>query len=200
MNPEVTEIPGPDEIRAALERVCSSPEFRRGRRIRALLEYLVNETLAGNQNRIKATSIAIDVFGRDENFDQQRDPIVRVEAGRLRNKLRDYYQAEGDKDPLLIEIPKGAYVPNFTRRRDPESRQDELQEKVPTGSLRPNRRGLLIALITGLAIGLASGSLVTLMSHQSAGGGEGSEQPGSLVPNGESKPFIVVSPVAAALA
>lgn len=199
MESEANESPDEREIRAGLERVTSSAGFRSGRRISALLEYLVEQTLAGNQDRIKATSIAIDVFGRDENFDQQRDPIVRVEAGRLRNKLKDYYQGDGINDPLVIDIPKGAYVPTFTLRRDPESVQGESLDEVPAGSVPHNRRSLLIALVTGLAIGLVIGSIATLTSHRSDEGEKTSKYSDDLSPNGESRPYIVVSPVAATM-
>jgi len=194
---EASDIPGQHDIRAALERVSSSAGFRSGRRIRALLEYLVNETLAGNQDRIKATSIAIDVFRRDEHFDQQRDPIVRVEAGRLRNKLADYYKGEGIDDPLLIEIPKGTYVPTFKLRRGPESAPGDSIEKAPSGHARPYRRNLLIALVLGLGIGLLIGSIADFTSRQSGEEAETFEYADNMPSSPESKPYIVVNPVAA---
>lgn len=76
----------------------------------------MGEALAGRAERIKAYSIATEVFGRDASFDPQSDPIVRVEAGHLRRALEQYYVGAGRQDPVEITIPKGAYVPVFVRR------------------------------------------------------------------------------------
>ena len=78
-----------EDIRGQLGRILGSPEFQRSARLRDLLEYLVSETVEGRGDKIKAVSIAIDLYGRDENFDAQNDTIVRVEAGRLRRKLEE---------------------------------------------------------------------------------------------------------------
>ncbi len=193
---EGCETAGPDEIRAALERVSNSTGFRNGRRIRALLEYLVNETLSGNQDRIKATSIAIDVFGRDETFDQQSDPIVRVEAGRLRNKLKEYYQGEGVNDPLFIDIPKGGYVPKFTLRQDSVSSAGENLKQLQSSPIRPGRRNILITLATGLVVGLVISSIAGFLIYRSNKQENASHYADLSLPGAESKPFVVVNPLA----
>lgn len=109
--------PGPNppeqEIRAQLDRILASTEFNVPARVRQFLIYVVNETLAGRADRIKAYTVAVEVFGRDANFDIQNDPVVRIEAGRLRRALERYYLLAGSSAPVLIEIPKGAYVPRF---------------------------------------------------------------------------------------
>ncbi|NKL32439.1 adenylate cyclase [Rhizobium leguminosarum bv. viciae] len=104
--------PQADDIREQLERVVSSPEFPGVGRAAAFLRYVVSETLEGRGNRIKAYSIAIEVFGRDAGFTQD-DPVVRIEAGRLRRSLERYYLVAGQHDPVRIDIPKGGYVPTF---------------------------------------------------------------------------------------
>ncbi|MBS7698391.1 adenylate cyclase [Chelatococcus sp. YT9] len=106
----------PADVRVQCERILGSPEFRAPERARNFLRYVVEETLAGRSSRIKAFSIAIEVFGRDETFDTQNDPVVRIEAGRLRRALERYYLVAGQDDPVLVDIPKGGYVPVFTRR------------------------------------------------------------------------------------
>jgi adenylate cyclase len=73
----------------------------------------VTEALAGRGSQLKGYTIALAVYGRNESFDPQVDPIVRVEAGRLRRALEHYYLTDGKNDPIRIEIPKGAYVPTF---------------------------------------------------------------------------------------
>ena len=111
--------PSPGEVRAQLERIVDSVEFAVSERAQRFLRYVVEEALAGRGERIKAYSIAVEVLGRDEGFDANADPAVRLEAGRLRRALERYYLVAGQADPVLIEIPKGAYVPIFTARAAP---------------------------------------------------------------------------------
>lgn len=110
-----SEIPS-DFIRDQLERILTSTEFNVPDRVRQFLSYVVVQTLEGHADRIKAYSVAVEVFGRDANFDIQNDPVVRIEAGRLRRALERYYLLAGKADPILIEIPKGGYVPRFQWR------------------------------------------------------------------------------------
>ncbi|WP_187640069.1 adenylate cyclase [Bosea sp. F3-2] len=106
-----------NEIRAQLDKILASTEFNVPDRVRQFLTYVINRTLEGHSDRIKAYSVAVEVFGRDANFDMQNDPVVRIEAGRLRRALERYYLLDGNSDPILIEIPKGGYVPRFQRRQ-----------------------------------------------------------------------------------
>ena len=88
---------------------------RRQRRQR-FLEYLVNETLAGRGERLKGYNVALEVFERPETFDPTVDPLVRIEAARLREKLREYYGTDGQNDPVRIDLPKGTYTPQIEFR------------------------------------------------------------------------------------
>ena len=108
-------VPGisEDDIRAQLGRILASDDFKVPERVRRFLSFVVEETLCGRTDRIKAYAIAVEVFGRDANFDVLDDPVVRIEAGRLRRGLERYYLLEGSTDPLVIEIAKGGYVPSF---------------------------------------------------------------------------------------
>ena len=119
----VGEVPGiplspplPDEVRHQLARILGSPEFVVPERARGFLRYVVEQTLTGHADRLKGYTIATAVFERDASFDAQADPVVRVEAGRLRRALERYYLVAGQADPVLIDIPKGGYVPTFSRR------------------------------------------------------------------------------------
>ena len=103
--------PNPEAIRAQLERILHSTEFRGSDKQRKFLSFVVEETLAGRALQLKGYTIAVVVYGRKENFDPQVDPIVRVEAGRLRRALEHYYLTAGENDPVRITIPKGSYVP-----------------------------------------------------------------------------------------
>ncbi|MFA5958122.1 hypothetical protein [Hyphomicrobium sp.] len=104
-------------VRAQLDRIVNSALFHQSQRRRRFLEFLVVETLAGRGDRLKGYTIAVEVFDRPTSFDPVIDPIVRVEAGRLREKLRDYYHGEGESDPIHIDLPKGAYAPLFEFRQ-----------------------------------------------------------------------------------
>lgn len=103
----------PDSVRAELQRIFASPRFDASERNRSFLAYVVEEALAGRTDRIKAYSIATSVFGRDASFDPQLDPIVRIEAGRLRRALERYYLTDGRTSRFRIDIPRGGYAPTF---------------------------------------------------------------------------------------
>jgi len=111
------------------------------RRNGKLLSYLINRTLAGEESQIKGYSIAIDVFGRPEDFDPQSDSIVRVQAGRLRKALALYYHTDGQNNPVRIELPVGRYIPVFSRRDqpvdDPCEEQHRIEQRVPFAALPP---------------------------------------------------------------
>ena len=111
------------EIRAQLERILTSPDFDVPERAHRFLNYVVTEALSGRANRIKAYTIAVEVFGRSASFDPQSDPVVRIEAGRVRRGLERYYLTAGSSDPIVITIPKGSYAPVFSLRTE-EGRPD----------------------------------------------------------------------------
>ena len=98
-------------IREQLVRILNSGPFHQSQRRQRFLEYLVNETLAGRGERLKAYNVALEVFERPETFDPTVDPLVRIEAARLREKLREYYGTEGQSDAIHIDLPKGTYAP-----------------------------------------------------------------------------------------
>ena len=100
-------------IREQLGHILASPDFHATDKMRDFLRYIVEEKLAGRSNRLKGYTIAVSVFGRGDDFDAANDPIVRIQAGRLRRALERYYLAAGSRDPILIDIPKGRYVPRF---------------------------------------------------------------------------------------
>lgn len=101
------------EIRSELQRILASKHFDASERNRRFLEYVVEEALSGRAERIKGYNIATLVFGRDSSFDPQLDPVVRMEARRLRRSLERFYLAEGTVGPLRIAMPKGGYVPKL---------------------------------------------------------------------------------------
>ncbi len=104
-------------VHKQMERICGSQEFAKKTMLCSMLTYLVTEHIAGRSNRIKGYSIATDVFGRDEDFDPDQNSLVRIHAGRLRRQLRLYYLDAGKNDPLIIEIPKGRYIPRISSNK-----------------------------------------------------------------------------------
>lgn len=106
-----TEIATPEAVRKQLHRIVESPVFSQAGRLRRFLEYVVECTLRGDQHQLKEYTIAMSVFDRPAEFDPRLDPIVRVEAGRLRQKLTRYNESDGKDSAIRIEIPKGSYVP-----------------------------------------------------------------------------------------
>jgi adenylate cyclase len=105
----------PDKaILEQLDRMLRHEEFHATDKMRDFLRFVVEETLAGNARLLKGFTIACEVFGRGKDFDAALDPVVRIQAGRLRRAMERYYLTAGRRDPVLIEIPKGGYVPVFT--------------------------------------------------------------------------------------
>ena len=108
----------PDDIREQLHRIANSNAFADALKLQQFLVYVVEEAVAGRADRIKGFTVAQDVFHLEHPRDAQTSTIVRVEAGRLRRRLIEYYAEEGRSDPIRIEIPKGAYVPRFEKPHD----------------------------------------------------------------------------------
>ena len=120
-SPSASECPLPPEsIRAQLARILSSQPFSNSPSLSGFLRYVVEHTLDGNTEELKEYSLGVEVFGRGEAFDPRTDTIVRVQARRLRSKLKDYYDAEGQTDPIVIELPKGHYGVTFGSASLPE--------------------------------------------------------------------------------
>ena len=106
----------PAEIRAALDHLVASVSLATSPRLVSFLRFVVETTLAGHGHRIKGYTIGVEALGRNASFDPQTDPIVRVEAGRLRRALARYYAKEGNDDAVTIELQPGSYVPVFRGR------------------------------------------------------------------------------------
>ena len=120
-------------IRLQLDRILASAAFADADRASSFLRFVVDRKLDGRAGEIKEFVIAVDVLGRTSSFDSRTDPIVRVEAGRLRDRLRSYYEDEGEADVVLISLPKGGYVPEFSER----------QRTAPPNSARVMRLSIL---------------------------------------------------------
>src|SRR5215475_6822720 len=104
-----------EAARTQLERVLSSSGFVRNERLSRFLRFLVERHLEGKDEELKESVIGVEIFARAPDYNPKRDAIVRTEAGRLRARLNEYYADAGKNDPLVIELPKGGYVPVIRR-------------------------------------------------------------------------------------
>jgi TolB-like protein len=162
----------PRSINEQLSKIMSSPAFKVTPRQKKFLEFIVKNTLDGNADQLKGYTIATEVFGRKDTFNQSNDPIVSVEARRLRRALEHYYLVAGIQDPVVIDIPKGGYVPTFRFRDTLQSDYSAIEKEFynteilggwPTVFIRPfkvlsesiNPNFVAEGFITELAIELA---------------------------------------------
>lgn len=104
---------------AELVRVLASQTFRQVERLKRFLNFVVTEATSGRGDQLKEYVIGVQVFDKEPSFDPRADPIVRVQARRLRARLVRYYRDEGVEDSLVIEMPKGGYSPVFRQRVQP---------------------------------------------------------------------------------
>jgi TolB-like protein len=109
----MTEVPDVHSVLAHLQSILDSPEFAHSARMRRFLSFVVEETLAGRADSLKEYTIATHVFDRPASFNPTIDPVVRVEARRLRAKLADYYGRCRSQCGVMITLPKGHYIPQF---------------------------------------------------------------------------------------
>ena len=151
------------EIRAQLERILASQCFEQAGRSSTFLKFVTEQALAGQADRLKGYTIAIEVFGRPPDFDAQTDPLVRVEAGRLRRRLFEYYAVEGQADELRVTLPRGGYATVWSyapRAAPPASGRPETPAAEPSAPTAPSRgkrrrrlRSMLAAAVLLIALG-----------------------------------------------
>src|SRR5689334_22110114 len=123
----------PGAVRSQLDRILASRVFLDAERASRFLSFVTKRALEGRANEIKESVIAIEAFARNSSFDPKCDPVVRVEARRLRDRLSAYYATEGMADSILINLPKGGYVPEFAER--PQTEQQVPTKRAPIGLL-----------------------------------------------------------------
>src|ERR1700739_1699275 len=138
-----------EQYSAAVDRLAKSQVLHGSESLRKLLRYLAEHSLQNPGVPIKEYQIATEVFGRPADFDPQSDSTIRVQAGRLRLKLAEYYSSEGSDDPIVVELPKGTYILSFHHRgtngSKPVARPG--QEAAPAG---PRNWVIAVALLAVL--------------------------------------------------
>ena len=162
-------------VRTTLQRLLASPYFADAQRLQRFLTYVVDATLDGRANEVRGYTIGVDVFDRPTDFDPQTDSLVRVEAGRLRQKLDAYSHGPGLGDPWQITLPKGGYVPRFSKRQSiaasaPGSpAAQEPMAEAPDSKPKPlrQRARLALALVAALAaVGIAAAAGFILLGER----------------------------------
>jgi len=150
--------PSPEAVRAQLDKILASRAFAGAGRPGRFLRFIVEQALAGHQ--LKETLVGVEVFGRKPGYDPRLDGVVRVEAVKLRSRLKDYYETEGAASPVRIDLPKGGYLPCFEALLDPPAGPMEPLEPIEKVAAAPPRRAwwtdwrvmaplLALALLTG---------------------------------------------------
>ncbi|PRX11523.1 UNVERIFIED_ORG: TolB-like protein [Martelella mediterranea] len=161
----------PDDVRAELSRILASTSFRATRLRRQMLSFVIEETLAGRASELKGYTIGVHVFGRPTDFDPGADPVVRLEARRLRNDLGVYYAEAGRNNKLRITIPIGGYVPVMTRQQplaqgEPEDRPPVAEPDDNAAAIRFPARVKAMAVGAALILTFAAAGLWTILGRE----------------------------------
>src|SRR5271156_2832644 len=104
---------------AQIDRILRSDTFRSAEALRRLLRFLADRQAAGDADQLKEYSVGVDGLGKPADYDPRQDSTVRIQVGRLRHKLAEFYRSEGLNDPFLVEIPKGHFKLSVTARPVP---------------------------------------------------------------------------------
>ena len=151
------------EVQAELRRILTSDHFVNAERLSAFLRFAVERTLAGEGAALKEYVLGTEVFGRGPEFDPRLDPVVRVEARRLRAKLQEYYETAGREDAVVITFRKGRYAPAFEPRAQPEQAM-----KARRTPMIPSKAFWLWAALALLVAGGAAGLIARRNSGSAA--------------------------------
>jgi hypothetical protein len=161
-----------DAARAQVERIFQSKAFRSSDVLRHLLSYLVDASLAGTSDELKEYTIAVDALGKPSSYDPRQESAVRMQVGRLRQKLTEYYRTEGAEDPIVVDLPKGGFRVVFEPRKaafEQVSLPDPVVDELPATGWRRREIVLTIALVAALTALAFTGFLATRMAKTTHG-------------------------------
>jgi hypothetical protein len=176
---EVENAGGLDHLQVQAQKILQSEEFRSSEVLRRLLGFLVQKTVSGEADQLKEYSVAVDGLGKADTYDPQHNSAVRIQMGRLRQRLAEYYRTEGKDDPILIDLPKGRFRLTFEERAVSSQRVERevetpgvVVEPVPAPAVAPPKttfsRWYLAAAVVLLALGYGFGHGVA--THSLASG------------------------------
>ncbi|MFY9746468.1 MAG: hypothetical protein WA891_15075 [Acidobacteriaceae bacterium] len=166
---DLIEAPGVDAVRDELDRLLASSFFNHSRRFPNFLRFVVEQTLAGDIEKIKERTLGIEIFGRDADYDTATDPIVRVTAAEIRKRVAQYYQDPAHSHELRISLPSGSYVPQFhwpsstpmgaiavrERETGPVVPDEHIPSAEPHGFFRTVLRWSAVCLLVLAALGVS---------------------------------------------
>src|SRR5271163_3413451 len=136
---------------AQVQRIIQSKAFRTSEVHRNLLNYLAEKSLAGTADSLKEYTVGLDVFAKPASYDPRQESVVRMHAARLRQKLAEYYRADGVNDPVVVDLPKGGFQVTFEQR---ETASEPVAEALPMARPETSRRKEVVLsallLVTGL--------------------------------------------------
>jgi hypothetical protein len=161
-------VPSDDPRRRLVQRILASQCFERSSRMRDLLAYICDRAFVDPQTGICEQEIGCAVFGRTEGYDTNQDNIVRVNVSQLRKRLETYFGAEGEAEPLTLELPKGHYVPVFQPRSAPPPSEPPLPQPAAAHSAPPRRLTWALGILSGVLAVLSLALGVALLSRESA--------------------------------
>lgn len=147
-----------ESVKAELEKILASPGFANAERLTKFLRYAVEEHLNGQSDKLKESLLGIDVFGRKPSYDPRIDAVVRTEAVKLRARLREYYESDGREDAVIIDLPKGGYVPAFRLRGKEEPKDAPAPVVAPeilAEARPPWHKFAIVSAFVALIIGAA---------------------------------------------
>lgn len=192
-----------EQCLAQIERLISSQILHGSESLCKLLRYLAKHALDHPGTPIKEYQIATEVFGRSDDFDPQLDSMVRVQAGRLRGKLAEYYSANGADDGIVVELPKGTYVLAFHHRAHGGRPHPTPPTETEWQGSRSHRKWVAATVSMGVLLALAAATILGLLwSRNSAQAGLARE--GELAPaafrvfwsgfaSGQEEPWVIFS-------
>jgi hypothetical protein len=138
-----------DAARAQIERIFQSKTFRSSDVLRHLLSYLVDASLAGTADELKEYTVAVDALGKPSSYDPRQESAVRMQVGRLRQRLAEYYRTEGMDDPIVVDLPKGGFRVVFEQVPVPDQAMEKPEEAPPAGW---KRREIVLAVCLAVAV------------------------------------------------
>src|SRR5512142_1237755 len=146
-----------------VERILHSDTFRNSDVLRRLLRFLADKSISGEADQLKEYTIGIDALGKPSSYDPRQDSVVRIQVGRLRQKLAEYYRTEGKDDPIIVDLPKGRFKLTCEPRPEPpapEVAEPAVPAKPPAQTFDWRRvamllaGGLVIAIVWGVIAGV----------------------------------------------
>jgi hypothetical protein len=160
-----------EALQAQVERLLNSATFRNAEVLRRLLKFLADKSVTGETDQLKEYTIAVDGLGKPASYDPRQDSLVRIEIGRLRTKLSDYYRSEGENDPIILTIPKGHFKLAWAKKSPPTLHPPSQSPTSSTSLIAQGGRGRskrYVFLLLILAMWAVTATTLWWQAHRSS--------------------------------